>query len=253
MRRPYIAGNWKMNLDWQAIAAFVEAVRDPGFCGDADVRVGLFAPNVYLRALVEALASTRFLVGGQTCHPAVSGAFTGEVSAGMLKDVGAQAVIVGHSERRHVFGETDADVHARVGAALSVGLDVILCVGETLEEREAGRTAEVVVRQLDAGLAGLDGPSITRRITVAYEPVWAIGTGLTATPDQAQEVHAQIRQRVAASYKADVADRLIIQYGGSVKPSNVADLMACPDVDGALVGGASLDPQSFQALVRLGK
>ncbi len=237
-----------MNLDRASIGAFCAALRDnPAPSG---VRVGVFPPSVYLAEVVAALAATDVVVGAQTCHSERSGAFTGEIAASMVKDVGASHVILGHSERRHVFGESDGDVRLRMTAALAAGLDVILCVGETIAQREAGATAQVVLGQLDAGLAGLEPATVTDRVTVAYEPVWAIGTGHTATPDQAQDVHAQIRARVAHGYGSDVADKLIIQYGGSVKPANVSELMACPDVDGALVGGASLDPNSFDALLR---
>jgi len=170
-----------------------------------------------------------------------------------VKDVGASHVLVGHSERRHVMGETDADVRARLDAALECGLDVILCVGETLEEREAERTADVVLGQLDAGLSGLDGETLVSRVTLAYEPVWAIGTGLTATPEQAQAVHAMVRGRLADSFGDDTAQGVIIQYGGSVKPDNVAALMSCPDVDGALVGGASLAYDSFADLINFNR
>jgi len=247
MRRPFIAGNWKMHLDRSSIAAF---------CSDLvssdvpdEVRVGVFPPFVYLAQVVEALDGTGIVVGAQTCRPEDEGAFTGEVSVRQVKDVGATCVIVGHSERRHVLGESDADVRARLDAALSHELDVVLCVGETLEERKAERTSEVVVGQFDAGVTGLDGGMLTERVTLAYEPVWAIGTGLTATPDQAQEVHAMLRGRLAKAFGDDVAASVPIQYGGSVKPDNVVELMACPDVDGALVGGASLEFTSFSALV----
>jgi len=245
-RRPFIAGNWKMNLDRASIAAFCDAARV--FEG-SPTRVGLFPPFVYLAQVVDAVAGTGIVVGAQTCHPAEKGAFTGEVAARQVADVGATHVIVGHSERRHVFGETDGDVRERLDAALGCGLDVILCVGETIEERQAERTTEVVARQLDAGVKGLDGEVLATRVTIAYEPVWAIGTGHTAAPEQAQEVHALLRARLGQAFGDGVAERVIIQYGGSVKPGNVAELMACPDVDGALVGGASLDFASFEALV----
>ena len=251
MRRPFIAGNWKMNLDRAAIERFCASLRERP--APEGVLAGVFPPSLYVAEVAAALAGTGVVVGAQTCHSATSGAFTGEVAAPMVEDVGATHVILGHSERRHVFGESDADVRARVDAALAAGLDVILCVGETIEEREAGRTADVVLGQLDAGLDGLDAEVVAQRITIAYEPVWAIGTGHTATPDQAQEVHAQIRARVVSTHGDATAERLVIQYGGSVKPANVAELMACPDVDGALVGGASLDPDSFDALLRFGQ
>jgi len=251
MRRPFIAGNWKMHLDRASITAFCAALKAKGVRGD--VTVGVFPPFVYLAETVQALAGSGVVVGGQTCRPEPKGAFTGEVAAGQVKDVGASHVIVGHSERRHVMGETDADVRARLDAGLECGLDVILCVGETIEEREADRTGDVVATQLDAGTQGLDDEVLASRVTIAYEPVWAIGTGLTATPEQAQEVHALIRSRLTTVFGEGIADRVIIQYGGSVKPGNVATLMACPDVDGALVGGASLDPDSFASLIDFDK
>lgn len=251
MRTPYLAGNWKMNLDGAAIRAFCDAVKGWSLGADAP-RIGLFPPALYLPRVVGALDGTGVTVGAQTGRPEASGAFTGECSLGMVKDVGATSVILGHSERRHVFGETDEDVRARVDAALELGLEVVLCVGETIEERQAERTNAVVLGQLVAGLSGLDAETIASRITVAYEPVWAIGTGHTATPDQAQEVHAAIRGRLATLAGDDVAARTIIQYGGSVKPGNAAELLAQPDVDGALVGGASLEPASFEAICRAG-
>jgi triosephosphate isomerase len=249
VRRPYIAGNWKMHLDRRAVDDFCAGLRqrlaDPFGC-----RLGIFPPVVYLARVVDALAGSGVTVGAQTCHPAAQGAFTGEVSARMLADVGADAVIVGHSERRQLFGETDADVRARLDAGLAAGLDVILCVGETLAERQAGQTFAVVRRQLDAGLSGLAAETLARHVTIAYEPVWAIGTGHTATPAQAQEVHAALRAQLGELAGERAAGETIIQYGGSVKPANAAELMDCPDVDGALVGGASLELPSFEAIAR---
>jgi triosephosphate isomerase len=250
MRTTFIAGNWKMNLDRAAIGVFCEELA--GVTAPAGVRLGVFPPSVYLSDVVEALAGTDVVVGAQTARPEDKGAFTGEVAVRMVKDVGARSVIVGHSERRHVFGETDEDVRARLDAALAVGLDVILCVGETLDERKAGRTTEVIGRQLKAGIEGIDGHIVADRITVAYEPVWAIGTGEVATPAQAQEAHAELRALASELVGADAAERLIIQYGGSVKPDNASELLACPDVDGALVGGASLDFDSLLAIANRG-
>jgi triosephosphate isomerase len=171
----------------------------------------------------------------------------------MLRDVGASHVIVGHSERRQLCGESDAGARARLDAALAAGLDVIACLGESLAERQAGRTLEVVDRQLDALVTGLPGEVLAARVTLAYEPVWAIGTGVTASPAQAQEVHAHLRARLGRLAGEAVARRVLLQYGGSVKPGNVAELLACPDVDGALVGGASLQFKTFEALARLGR
>ena len=254
MRTPFIAGNWKMNLDRAAVGGFCRALR--AFAADAarpPCRLGVFPPFVYLPQVVEALAGSGVAVGAQTCHPAPEGAFTGEVSARMVKDVGASHVIVGHSERRQLFGESDGDARARLDAALAAGLEVIACLGETLPERKDGQTIAVVDRQLDALVSGVPGEALAAKVTLAYEPVWAIGTGLTATPAQAQEVHVHLRARLAERAGAAVAQRVIIQYGGSVKPANVAELMDSPDVDGALVGGASLEFASFEAIARRGR
>ncbi|MGQ0553050.1 MAG: triose-phosphate isomerase [Planctomycetota bacterium] len=254
MRRPFLAANWKMHLDRAAVADFCRRLRglDEALAaeGEQAPRLGVFPPFVYLAQTVQALAGTRVAVGAQTCRPEAQGAFTGEVAAAMVRDVGASHVIVGHSERRRIFGEDDAAVRARLDAALACGLDVIFCLGETLEERRAGRTTAVVLGQLEAGLFGLAGETLATRVTLAYEPVWAIGTGLTASPAQAQEVHALLRGRLAEHFGAGPAARVILQYGGSVKPANLAELMDCPDVDGALVGGASLEFSSFEALAR---
>jgi triosephosphate isomerase len=254
VRTPFLAANWKMNLDRAAIADFCRALR--AFAAEAGrppARLGVFPPAVYLGQVVEALAGSGVVVGGQACRPEREGAFTGEVAARMLRDVGASHALVGHSERRQLFGESDADVRARLDAVLGCGLDAIACFGETLAERQAGRTLEVVDRQLDALVAGLPAEALAARVTLAYEPVWAIGTGLTASPAQAQEVHAHVRARLAQLAGGAVAARVLVQYGGSVKPDNVAELMACPDVDGALVGGASLKFASFEAIARLGR
>lgn len=247
MRKPYIAANWKMNLDADAIDAFCAELSD--FLLDFDsVSVGVFPPSVYLPQTVRALAGTGAVVGAQTCRPEASGAFTGEIAARMVADVGAKATIIGHSERRQLFGETDADVVARRDAALAEGLDIILCIGETLEQREAGRTDEVVLGQLDAGLAGLTPDVLRERITLAYEPVWAIGTGVTASPDQAEEVHAGLRAWLATlgDAGAALAGKLRIIYGGSVKPANATELIAKPNIDGFLVGGCSLKPDFIE-------
>ena len=251
MRTPFVAGNWKMHLDRASIADFCRALR--GFAADKTrppCKLGVFPPSVYLPAVVEALAGSGVAVGAQTCRPEKDGAFTGEIAARMVKDVGASHVIVGHSERRQLFGERDGDVRARLDAALAAGLDVIACLGETLEERKSGRTTAVTDRQLDALVAGLPGETLAARVTLAYEPVWAIGTGVVATPAQAQEVHAALRARLVARCGPDVAQRVVIQYGGSVKPENAGELLECPDVDGALVGGASLKFASFEAIAR---
>lgn len=247
MRTPFLAGNWKMNLNRRSALELVEVLRER--VGDRrDVDVAVFPPSVYVDEIARALMGSPIRVGGQNCCDEESGAFTGEVSAAMLTDVGAELVLIGHSERRHVYGEGDELICRKVHTALGVGLDVILCVGETIEEREAGRTEQVVAGQLRAGLEGID-EGCMKRVTVAYEPVWAIGTGHTATTAQASEVHAYLRGLLGGLYSESVAAATRIQYGGSVKPDNVAELMAATDIDGALVGGASLKPESFLPII----
>lgn len=230
--------------DAAALAAeIVQAVGDPG-----PVECVLCPPFTSLRAVRDAIAGSRLALGAQNVHWETAGAYTGEVSAAMLVEEGCSHVIVGHSERRQYFGETDETVNRRVRAALATGLRPIVCVGETLAEREAGATFDVVERQIRAGLAGLSGPDWDRLI-VAYEPVWAIGTGRTATAAQAQEVHACIR-RLLKDMAGPAADGIRIQYGGSVKADNAAELFGQPDVDGGLIGGAALAAASFAAIVR---
>lgn len=246
-RRPYLAGNWKMNLERRSALDLAAALREAaGEVADRDVAV--FPPFVYVDEIARFLAGSKVRVGGQNMCDEPSGAFTGEVSGTMLRDVGAEIVVLGHSERRHVYGETDELVNRKVHHALAVGLEVILCVGETIEERQAGRTEEVVRRQTTEGLGGVAGGDMAR-ITLAYEPVWAIGTGHNATPEQAGEVHTYLRGVLSGLYDERVAEAVRIQYGGSVKPDNAAALMAVPGVDGALVGGASLKPESFLPIV----
>ena len=246
-RTPFLAGNWKMNLDRKSGLELASELRDR--VGDrADVEVAIFPPAVYIEELSRSLAGSPIRVGGQDCCEETSGAFTGEVSAPMLADSGAELVIIGHSERRHVYGETDEKVAQKVRQALDAGLDVILCVGELLEEREAGQTEEVVRRQLSKGLEPVSAEEMAR-LVVAYEPVWAIGTGHTASPAQAGEVHSFLRRFVEGLHSAHIAQSLRIQYGGSVNPANVAELMSVPDVDGALVGGASLSAEKFIPIV----
>jgi triosephosphate isomerase len=249
MRKPLIAGNWKMYKSVPDALALVAAVRD-----DLGKRpVGhdvLVAPNfVALQPVAEVLRGSAILVAGQNMHDEKEGAFTGEVSAPMLKSAGASHVILGHSERRQLFGETDEGVGRKTRVAFDGGLTPILCIGETLDEREAGRIFQVVERQLDAALVRLS-PDEAALAVVAYEPVWAIGTGRVATPEQAQEVHAFIRKRVAVTHGDAVAKAQRILYGGSVKPDNVDALMAQADIDGALVGGACLKAESFLRIVR---
>ena len=248
VRKRFIAGNWKMNLDRASASALVATLREH-LASRSDVDVAVFPPFVYLQEVAQALAGSPIRVGGQNCCDQPVGAFTGEVSAKMLADVGATLVIVGHSERRHVYGESDELVHAKVHAALAAGLDVILCVGETLAERERAATEKVVGNQLRRGLEGVTARDLPR-LTIAYEPVWAIGTGLNATPEQASQVHGYLRGVLTSLYDDRLAGGLRIQYGGSVKPSNVHALLSAPEVDGCLVGGASIQAESFLSLVK---
>jgi triosephosphate isomerase (TIM) len=247
MRRALIAGNWKMYKTIAEAAALVDEIKQGVAAAPADVLVA--PPFTALPAVVAAAKGSPVAVAAQNMHSEKEGAFTGEVSPVMLRDLGVTHVILGHSERRQFFAETDEGVARKSKAALDHGLTPICCIGELLAEREAGRTMAVVGRQLDAILKTLTAEQ-TGRIVVAYEPVWAIGTGKVATPEQAQEVHAEIRKRIAEVHGAAVADGLRVLYGGSVKPDNVKGLMALPDVDGALVGGASLTADSFLKLVR---
>jgi triosephosphate isomerase len=247
MRKPFICGNWKMNTDRAGAAALAKATAKTA-AGVRGVEVGVCPPAPYLEAVVAAAKGSPLAVGGQNMYFEPSGAFTGEVAGTMLKDLGCRYVILGHSERRHVFGETDDLVTKKVKAAFSFGLVPILCVGELLEERDAGRTEAVVRRHVTTGLRSLADREV-REVVIAYEPVWAIGTGRTATPQQAQEVHAFIRTLLADLYGADAAQAVRIQYGGSVKPDNTADLMREADIDGALVGGASLKADGFAKIV----
>ena len=247
-RRVLIAGNWKMNLAPAAAAELAAALREGLSDRPVEADVVVAPTFLALTAVADALAGSDIGVAGQNLHPEPSGAFTGEVSAPMLREAGAGWVLIGHSERRQLFGETDAGVAARLGAALAAGLAPIVCVGETLDQREADATRDVVAGQLAGALADLDASAMAR-VTLAYEPVWAIGTGRTATDAQAQEVHAAIRAWLAERFDAATAAGTRILYGGSVKPANVAGLLAQADVDGVLVGGASLEAASFLALV----
>ncbi len=214
------------------------------------VNVALCPPNVYLGLVACTLKKTQIRLGAQNMHPALSGAYTGEVSGPMLVSVGCYYVILGHSERRQYFGETDASVNEKVHRAISVGLSPIICVGEVLAERKAGKEREVVSEQVLGALRGVDDPS---SLVIAYEPVWAIGTGETATPDQAQSMHAHIRSLLSDKYGKEAAASIEILYGGSMKPSNAAELLGQSDVDGGLIGGASLKTEAFAAIVSAGK
>ena len=250
MRKSFIAGNWKMNTDVHSSVKLAEGVVSG--CKDiagSKVDVAVCPPFVYLQQVSKALQSSHVALGSQDIYFEQKGAFTGEISAAMLKDVGCAYALCGHSERRHVIGETDELINKKVHAAILGGLLPILCVGELLDERKANKTDEVVTRQMKKGLAGLIAEKMSA-VTIAYEPVWAIGTGLTATPQQAQEVHAMIRKLVAQMYDRKIADAIRIQYGGSVKPDNAGELMSQEDVDGLLVGGASLKAEDFVAIVK---
>jgi triosephosphate isomerase len=248
MRTKFIAGNWKMFTTYETARQL--ALQIVQGLGDANrVSVAICPPFPYLLAVEDILRNTRVALGAQNVYPEQEGAFTGEVSPAMLKDCGCHFVIVGHSERRHILGETDAFINRKVHAALAAGLRVILCVGETLAEREANRTEQVLETQLTGGLAGLSAANLAE-LVIAYEPVWAIGTGRVATPAQAQDAHAFLRRRIGEKFGEETARRLPIQYGGSVKPENVASLLHQPDVDGALVGGASLKADQFLTIVR---
>jgi triosephosphate isomerase len=243
-RTPVIAGNWKMNLGPVETRSFFEALRLPERLA---CRVAVFPAALSFEAARAAPdRDARVELGVQNVHWERAGAFTGEVSAEMAREAGAGLVLVGHSERRHVFGESDGEVARKVGAVVAAGLEPVICLGETFEERNEGRLEEVLLRQLEAALTALRADA---SFLLAYEPVWAIGTGETATPADAAESHAIVRNRVATAMGSEVAARSPILYGGSVKPDNAAELLAAPDVDGVLVGGASLDPASFAAIV----
>jgi triosephosphate isomerase len=248
-RRYLIAGNWKMYKTAAEATALCSALRSALSERPAEAEVVVAPPFTALAAAAAALRGSAIGLAGQNMHAEAKGAFTGEISAAMLRDAGCGHVILGHSERRQLFGETDEGVGRKARAARDAGLVPILCVGETLEERDSSRTLEVVERQLERALQKLS-PDETAASVVAYEPVWAIGTGRTATPEQAQEVHAFARKRVALSHGEAVAAALRILYGGSVKPDNAASLLAMPDIDGALVGGACLEADSFLKIIR---
>jgi triosephosphate isomerase len=251
MRTPLIVGNWKMFKTVREAVAFVTDLKGR-VAGVTGVEV-LVAPTFpALQAVAGALEGSPIHVAAQNVHWEREGAFTGEVSAAMIRDAGAQWVIIGHSERRTLFGETDDTVNKKVRAAIAATLTPIVCIGETLQEREANRTLEVLDRQIKAGLDGVTGSELAN-LVIAYEPVWAIGTGRTATPAQAQQAHEHIRARLTQWFGQDAASRCRVLYGGSVKPDNIATLMAQPDVDGALVGGASLDAEGFTKIVHGGR
>jgi len=245
MRRTLVAGNWKMNASQAQTESLVAGILD---AGELDCDIAVFPPSLYLTQAVALASGSHLSVGGQNCADQISGAFTGEVSAQMLADCGAQMVIIGHSERRTLYGETDGVVLAKTRLALDSGLVAVVCVGETLDERKAGDAENVVATQLALLLKELSD-SDWDKVVIAYEPVWAIGTGETATPEQAQQIHAAIRGMLAGR-SAAIAERTQILYGGSVKAANAAELFSQPDIDGGLVGGASLDVAEFIGICR---
>jgi triosephosphate isomerase len=246
MRRPILAANWKMNMNSADVSAFTNRFI-PLVANAKDVDIVIAPPFTLLDRLANEIAGTAIQSAGQNVNPEESGAFTGEIAAGMLADMGCAYAIVGHSERRALFGESSEFVAQKATALLGCGIRPIVCVGETLEQRDAGQALEIVETQLRESLAGVSGDQ-AEQVVVAYEPVWAIGTGRTATPEIAQEVHAHIRGQLSALF-GEAGNRIRIQYGGSVKPETVYDLMSQPDIDGALVGGASLDPEAFSRIV----
>ena len=251
-RKKVIAGNWKMNMTASEGAQLIADIRSNcgGACGCACApEVMVFPPFTSIAAVQEAAKGTALVVGAQNVHWAENGAFTGEISAKMLVEMGVTHVIIGHSERRQYFGETDETVNTRVKAALAAGLKVVLCVGETLEEREKGVTEAIIEKQVRWDLDGVTMDQLDN-VILAYEPVWAIGTGKTATNEQAQEVHAFIRALIGKAFCPVCAGKLRILYGGSMKPANAAGLLAQPDIDGGLIGGAALKAADFLALVK---
>lgn len=249
MRKKVIAGNWKMNMDIQASTSLISGLKERLKDVSDPMTVVICPPFTSLQLASELIKGTNIKLGAQNMYFESDGAYTGEISATMLKSVGCEYVILGHSERRQYFSESDDFVNKKVKKALSAGLLPIICVGETLDERERGVTEVIVGKQVRGVLSGLSAEDVGR-VIIAYEPVWAIGTGRNATPQQAEEVHVFIRNLVAKLYTKEIAGALIIQYGGSVKPDNSADLLSQPDIDGALVGGACLKADSFAAIVR---
>ena len=248
MRRLFIAGNWKMNLNrgqsLSLVQSLVESLR-----GVSGVDIAVCPPAVYLGELGKALHATNIGLGAQNVNSKSEGAYTGEISCSMLKDVGCRYVILGHSERRAIYGETDSMVNEKLHAVLAAGLTPIVCVGETLEQREAGQTQQVVRSQCIGSLAGLTEDQMLKTV-LAYEPVWAIGTGKTASPAQAEEVHKDIRSLLETQFSVGTAQRVIVLYGGSVKADNAQELLSEPNIDGALVGGASLKQDSFEGIIK---
>jgi triosephosphate isomerase (TIM) len=252
MRRLFVAGNWKMNTLAASGRELAGAIASECPSENAEIDVLVAPPFPYLNSVAESLSGSAVFLAGQNVSHEPQGAFTGETAVDMLKDVGCQYVILGHSERRHILGETDEIICKKIHAALAGGLKVIFCVGELLEDREAGKTEAVLDTQISNGLEGIDA-SAMGDIVIAYEPVWAIGTGVTASPDQAESAHSYLRNRLAERYNSEVAEQTQIQYGGSVKPDNAYELLGQPNVDGALVGGASLKADAFLGIIAAAK
>jgi triosephosphate isomerase len=247
-RRFLIAGNWKMNLSLAASLELAEGLKKAAD-GINNLDIAVCPPSIYVQPVAAALKNSNISVGAQNVYFEKEGAFTGEISVGMLKDVGCQYVILGHSERRHILGESSEIVNLKTHAVLAAGLTPIVCVGELLKEREAGTTELVIQRQFDGSFSGVTADNF-RKCVIAYEPVWAIGTGKVATPEQAEEVHATIRKMIEKNYNKEIAETVRIQYGGSVNDKNAKEILAKPNVDGALVGGASLKVDPFLGIIK---
>ena len=248
MRRIFIAGNWKLNKDINEAERFAGELKQK-LLDQTAVDIAVAPVSIALPSVCKKLQHTNIHVAAQNIHPSTSGAFTGEVSAEMIRSAGAAYAIIGHSERRSIFGESDDFINKKVHAAFRAGLLPILCIGETLTQRQAGQAKDIVINQLQQGLSGL-APDQLSTITIAYEPVWAIGTGHTASPEQAQDIHQQIRSWMRSTYPRFVAEQVRIQYGGSVKPHNAHALLSKPDIDGALIGGASLKVDAFVDIIQ---
>lgn len=246
-KKPFIVGNWKMNLTLMEGVEFAKSLKSV-LCYESKIICGICPPFVFLKDICRVLEDCGIFVVAQNIHSEKSGAYTGEISASMVKEVGCTHVLLGHSERRHIFRETDSFINAKIKAALSVNLKPIFCVGETLDDREDERTEYVIRNQLKEGLHEISASHI-KELVIAYEPVWAIGTGKTALPEQANEVHSLIRSMIKDGYGKDIANSVYIQYGGSVKPENAGELMAQPEIDGLLVGGASIQFESFFKII----
>ena len=248
-RKPFVGGNWKMNTNIAQGTALIEALKG-GLKTDA-VDIAVYPPFVYIREIASKTQGSDIHVGSQDCRQEPNGAFTGEVSIDMLKDCGVKSILTGHSERRHVIGESNELINLKTKAAIAGGIQAVLCIGETLDQREDGKTDSVNESQIRSGLEGVSKTDLSM-VVIAYEPVWAIGTGKTATPEDAQNAHAAIRELLANMYDQDAADAMRIIYGGSMKPGNANELMAMPDIDGGLIGGAALKAEDFLAIIDAG-